>query len=223
MRWATADCSWGWGPIPEISRRQSARTPVPPGRRHRKQQQHDRAIRDAPGGDEVDDAIDGADPQGDRADWRENSQWAEDRNHLQENQQEAYALRAQPIFGFRPCRPCVDRLEADAVAGLQERQRRCRRSGEAIRQQVQELQQNLSSGARKPDVRSGIRRPRGGQRASSARRCRRRTTVAAKTRSRADDEIVCRGGTSRSASSARCCPSASRIRMNSPVAWRTPS
>ena len=129
--------------------------------------------------------------------------------------------RASRIFDCPDPLARLDRLEAHVVAGAQKGQRRRRRRREAVRQQMQELEQ-IARGARR-EIRTSDRES-GAARDSppgrSADRCpaaalRRGLRLRAIARRRPDRSRRARS-TRRSASSGRCWPSPSRIRIHSP-------
>ena len=135
--------------------------------------------------------------------------------------------RASLIFDVPDARRRLDRLEADVVAGLDERQRRRRRRGEPVGQQVEELAQ-AATGAPRGSRTSGPGSSRPGQvarRARSARCCRAAGACVACVR--VDRAPITRSyspsrDTRRAASAGRCWPSPSMIRTYSPVACRMP-
>src|SRR5438105_1344172 len=83
------------------------------------------------------------------AEGKEHAHWAEDRDDLQQNHEKLHAVRTEPDLRLAVTDTGVDWLEPDAVTRLDERQRRRRRCGEAIRQEVQEFKQVLAPGRAK--------------------------------------------------------------------------
>ena len=137
-------------------------------------------------------AYTGAGDERGRAHGQKDAQRAEDRDHLQQNQEKADAVGREPDLRRALTPRGLDRLEADAVARLHERQRGRRRRREPVGQQMQELDEALA--ARRAESRGEIGNRLLGEIAGDG--VQRRVAEAAgdaglrRARSRADDEIV---------------------------------
>ena len=177
------------------------------------------------GGDRP-DGVAGAERERRRRDRQEDPQRTEDRHDAQHDQQELRTVARQPDLRRADARPRLDRLERHVVAGLEKAQRRRRRRREAVRQQMQELEQVLAARARGIPTSDRESRARSETTASqlSAALPRRRVEpacVAASARRRRDRTRRA-AQVSRTASAGWCWPSPSMIRMYSPVAARMP-